>query len=92
MLLDGEERLGAGRVYHENIYSTEDDRHLTDQTDNLDLATHVRLECMGVAAGLQNALAELFSCVTAIKVIDGNVRADCSLLESNRGADHVKRR
>jgi hypothetical protein len=38
---------------------------------------------MGIAAGLQNALAELFSCVTTIEVIDGNVRTDCSLLESN---------
>jgi hypothetical protein len=41
---------------------------------------------MGVAAGLQNALAELFSCFTVIEVIDGNVRTDCSLLESNSSA------
>ena len=41
---------------------------------------------MGVAAGLANALAELFSCVVAIEVVDGNVRTDCSLLESNGSA------
>jgi hypothetical protein len=41
---------------------------------------------MGVAAALENALAELFSSVTAIEVIDSNIRTDCSLLESNGSA------
>jgi hypothetical protein len=76
----GRSRLPPERRFHRRV------PHFTDQTDNLGFATHVRLECMGVAAGLQNALAEFFSCLTTIEVIDGNVRTNRCLHESNGSA------
>jgi hypothetical protein len=80
LFFDGEEWLGTGRVYNENINPPEDVRHLMDQADNLDFATHIRFECMAEAAGLPNALAELFGRVAAIEVVDGDVRTERSLL------------
>jgi hypothetical protein len=41
---------------------------------------------MGVSAGLPNALAELFSRIAAIEVVDGNIRTDRSLLDSDGGS------
>ena len=86
LLLDGEEWLGTGRIDNKNVDPAENIRDLTDQTDDIDFATRVRLECMGVAAGLPNALAELFSRIAAIEVVDGNIRTDRSLLESDGGS------
>ena len=86
MLLDGEKWLGTGRIDNKNVDPAENIRYLTDQTDDLGFATRVCLECMSVATGLPDALAELFSCVAAIEVVDSNVRAARSLLESDGGS------
>jgi hypothetical protein len=86
LLFDGEEWLGPGGIYNKNVNPAEYISYLTDQLHDLGFATHVRLERMGVAASLPNALAELFSRIVAIEVVDGNVRSGCSLREGNRGA------
>jgi hypothetical protein len=41
---------------------------------------------MNVAVGPPNALAELFSRIAAIEVVDGHVRTGRSLLESDGGS------
>jgi hypothetical protein len=85
LFFDGEEWLGAGSVYNKDVNRAEDIRYFTGQSYDLSFATHVRLERMGVAASLPNALAELFSRVFAIEVVDRNARSGCSLREGNGG-------
>jgi hypothetical protein len=82
------ERNGWGPVAfdNKNVDPAENISDLTDQTDNLGFATYVRLECVGRAVVLPNALAELVSRIAAIEVVDGNIRTDRSLLESDGGS------